>query len=123
MSTREKLMGYRGAKRELLDLKSRMVAAYRQADASRLPGDRERAKSEAARYGALAKRLEEDLAEIEGAISRLRMPDARLAVRMRYLDGRTEVEIGHRIYMSDRSVRRLIASAVEEIEKEERTEC
>ena len=122
MGAREKLEGYRGAKRELSDLKCRMTAAFRMAEASRLPGDKERARTEAALYGAFAKRMEEDLAEIEGAISKIQNPDARLAVRMRYLDGKTEVEIGHRIYMSDRSVRRLIASAIEEIEKEERTE-
>lgn len=119
MVTREELENFLAMKRELSDLRHRAAAALARARESKRAADRECAYREAAVYDAAAMALEEQRMRIEAAIMAVRNPDMRLALRMRYMDGRGDLEIARRLNYSDRHIRRIIESAIDEMERAE----
>lgn len=116
--TRRDLENYAGVVKELEDVRRRRCAAESRAKQSARPEDAERACREAALYDAVADWVEEERMRIESAIERAASPLARVALRMRYCDGKSDVEIGVLLHYSDRSIRRMIDNAIEELERE-----
>lgn len=115
--TKEELKYYLAAKEELMDLRRKVSAAQERARHSKTDADAERACREVALYETTADLVEQQRLQIEAAIMAVRNPDARRALRMRYIDGRSDVEIAMRLNYSDRQIRRIINTAIEEIER------
>ena len=115
MVTREDLENYAGIRRVLDDLRLRKASAERTSRLTHRKEDAKRARREADLYDAAADKLEERRMQIEAAVSGIRNADARTAVRMRYMDGKSNREIARRIYCSERTVIRLIEAALGEL--------
>ena len=115
--TRRDLENYAGVVKELEDVRRRRSAAEAKAKQSARPEDAERACREAALFDAVADWLEKERLRIESALTSVTDSRAREAMRMRYYDGKSDVEIGVRLHYSDRSVRRLIDNAIMVLEK------
>ena len=112
MVTRRELEEYRSAKRELAELRARM----RQAE---LGGtDSIAARETAALYGAMAEARADELVRIELAIDALGSADQRRAVRMRYVDGLSRVQVAARMHLSEAMVDKHVAAALRELERE-----
>lgn len=112
MVTREEIKGYRYMQRELRELKARMRQAELAAMESEREADREAAETRRQIYDTLADECADALMRIEAAISTLQAPRMREIVRMKYVDGRGNLEIGMRIGCDERTVKRVIQEAL-----------
>ena len=117
MVTKEELRGYREGKRELANLRHRSASEERIQPGGVL-ANAEIICESASMYRAAADALQEKLLRIESSIEAVADPRARQALRMRYIDGKSDIEIARRLNYSDRQVRRLIEKAVLDMEKE-----
>lgn len=112
MVTRQELEQYRSARQEIMELR----AKARQAE---LGGTESIAAREtAALYGAMAEARADELVRIELAIDALPSADQRRAVRMRYVDGLSRVQVAQRMHLSESAVDKYVAAALRELERE-----
>ena len=118
MLTKAELEAYRGMQKELRELKARMRQAEIAAMESEREADREAAEARGQIYDALADECTDVLMRIEAAISALPAPRMREMVRMRYVDGRGNLEIAMRMGCDERTVKRVIREAIGIMEEE-----
>ena len=112
MVTREELEEYRNMQKELRDLRARMRQAELAAMESERESDREAAETRRQLYDALADEAADKLMQIEAAISALQSPRMREMVRMKFVDGKGNLEIGMHLGCDERTVKRMIRKAL-----------
>ncbi len=118
MVTKEQLKNFRSGKKEL-----RMIRAMiRQAELeARMTGiekhDEKRARKLAARYEALARRLEREQQRIEAEVNALSDPRQRQVLYCRYILGWNRTKTSYEMALSERMIARLAAEGIAHLEK------
>lgn len=112
MLTKAELEAYRDMQKELRELKARMRQAEIAAMESEREADREAAETRAQIYDTKLDECMDALMRIEAEITALPSPRMREMVRMRYIDGRGNLEIGMRLGCDERTVKRVIRDAI-----------
>ncbi len=118
MLTKAELEEYRHMQNELKDLRARMRKAELAAMKSEREADREEAETRGQIYDTKLDECMDALMRIEAEISALPSPRMREMVRMRYVDGRGNLEIGMRLGCDERTVKRVIREAIEIMARE-----
>ncbi len=119
MVTKRQLEEYRSAVREVTELRSRMRQAELSAMESAREEDRDRARSAAARYDAMADVREYELSRILAEIDALDNVDQRRAVTLRYIDGMSRTAAAMRMERSPEAIDKYVAAGIRELEKEQ----
>ncbi len=113
--TKDELKYYLSAKEELMELKRKVSAAQERVRHSETDADAERACREVALYETTADLVEQQRLQIEAAIMSVRNPDARMALRMRYVEGKSNRDIAMRLHFSERQIIRKMEQAIREL--------
>lgn len=112
MITREKLEGFRSARKEMAEIK----AEIRRAE---MEGAGTRNGYTIAMYEAIAAERADELERIEMEINHLESADHRRVLRMRYIDGMGIKAIARRMHYSERQTKRILARAIQTIAERE----
>ena len=118
MLTKAELEAYRHMQDELKDLRARMRQGEIAAMESKREADREAAETRGQIYDTKLDECMDALMRIEAEITALPSPRMREMVRMRYIDGRGNLEIAMRMGCDERTVKRLIREAIGIMEEE-----
>lgn len=119
MVTRKQLEEYRSAVREVSELRARMRQAELSAMESAREEDRDRARSAAARYDAIADVREMELMRIIAEVDALGDVDQRRAITLRYIDGLSRTATAMRMDKSPDMIDKYVAAGIRELEKEQ----
>ncbi len=111
MVTREQLRDYRSKVEELRKLRARMRSAELAAMESERESDRRYAETMAQLYDAQIAECEEEMMQIQAGIANLGSARLRETVRLRYVDGKSLVEIARIQHCDERTVKRCLQEA------------